>query len=128
MQWKTIAAVAIAGAIGTCVRYLLQLTIQTDHWLNVTLIVNLSGSLLLGILSGWLYIQSQKEWIRIGLGVGFCGGFTTMSTFAAESIQFFNKGSEMIPYVAVSMFAGVAACGCGIWIGTYLSERRKTRI
>ena len=127
MQWKTILAVGFGGGAGTYIRYELQQMVSTDSWINSTLIANSVGSFFIGFLSGWFYMRADKEWLRIGLGVGFCGGFTTMSTFAADTVQLALYGKGMILYILVSVLAGLMTCGYGLFIGTCLGKRRKSQ-
>lgn len=124
MQWKTFIAIAIGGGAGSCLRYVLLEQMNTYSWWTPIIFVNIFGSLLLGILTGWFYIKGTKEWLRLGLGVGFCGGFTTMSTFAAEATQFALNGFLGFIYVGVTLFIGLAATGFGFWLGKVTGERR----
>ncbi|MDQ0208550.1 fluoride efflux transporter FluC [Alkalicoccobacillus murimartini] len=125
MNRKTALAVAVGGGLGTCLRYVLTIISVSDTWLNATLIINIMGCLLLGIVSGWFFIRSEPEWLKVGLSVGLCGGFTTMSAFAAESVRFASYGSHLFLYIMSSLVGGVVAVGIGWFIGTRLGERRR---
>lgn len=82
-------AVAIGGCIGACLRFLLSEWIGTVHGFPVaTLLINCVGSFVLS----WLYTISQGRIridpnLRIGLGTGLIGAFTTYSTFGVETWQ-----------------------------------------
>lgn len=121
---KTILLVGSGGFIGSVARYFvsrLNLTISMYGIPVGTLIVNVSGSLLLGFLAG-LTIRNiflTQEW-RLFLMVGICGGFTTFSTFTAENLQLVQNGqySNALIYTFVSLLLGFA----GVYLGFILSK------
>jgi len=123
---KNIMATALGGALGTLCRYGLNMQLLwTGHPIG-TVIENVIGSLLLGLLTGWVLHQKPKEWIKVGVDVGFCGGFTTMSTLAADTVFLANQSafSEMILYLMTSLFGGLVFAFAGLVIGTKLGERK----
>ncbi|MFC0472412.1 fluoride efflux transporter FluC [Halalkalibacter kiskunsagensis] len=123
---KNIVAIAIGAAIGTSLRYYLNLyTLATGYPIG-TLIENLSGSLLLGFLTGWFTFKIPRNWVKAGLGVGLCGGFTTMSTLASDSIFLFLEHSWWLSavYLAASVFGGVICALFGYLIGQKLGKRK----
>jgi CrcB protein len=65
-----------------------------------------------------LVVQS-REWVKLGLGVGLCGGFTTMSTFGGDAVHLWMDGLMMhaVLYVSVSIIGGVALAFLGIHLG-----------
>jgi CrcB protein len=85
-----ILELALAGAVGAVTRYLVDGRIQegtsSDHPVG-TLFINVSGSLLLGFLTGLALYHAFPGTPRTVLGTGFCGGYTTFSTFAFETVQ-----------------------------------------
>lgn len=86
----------IGGGVGSVLRYGVAFLCNTKssiHPLTATLSVNAIGSLLLGILVAYFAKQNgQNENIALALTVGFCGGFTTFSTFSLEVINLLKAG------------------------------------
>lgn len=115
-----LALVVVGGAVGVAARSLIVVPLAgASHPLvvpGVTLAINLVGSLLLGVIVGWLGDRHPRA--RLFLGTGVMGGFTTYSAFAVQSVTV----SSASPYVglaviAVSVFGGVLAAGIGLGSG-----------
>ncbi|MCK0471862.1 CrcB family protein [Halalkalibacter sp. APA_J-10(15)] len=109
VQWENVVAIGIGAAIGTISRYGLNLfTLETGYPFG-TLIENLFGSFLLGFLTAWFLLFIPKEWVKLGLGVGLCGGFTTMSTLAADAtfLSTTFTAFDAIIYIFGSMVGGI---------------------
>ena len=93
-----IAYIAVGGILGTLARYLLQGVLQTrgGTFPTGTLAINIAGSFLLGFIirfaTGSIVISPE---LRGGLTIGFCGAFTTMSTFSYESIRLLADGEHV---------------------------------
>ena len=116
--------VALGGAIGSVLRY--QTGRLMTHWLGpqaissfpwATLTVNLVGSLAMGLLAGWLARHSENaEPLRLLLGVGLLGGFTTFSAFSLEMMVLVERGqaAQAFLYAAVSVLAGLSALYIGL--------------
>jgi fluoride exporter len=106
-----IAYITLGGIIGTLARYLIQGVIQPrgGSFPIGTLVINIAGSFLLGfivrIATGSTIISPQ---VRGGLTIGFCGAFTTMSTFSYETIALLNDGE----YWRAGLYAGGSVFGC----------------
>ena len=121
--------VAFGGAVGTLFRHLLNVWTFTPVFPIGTVIENITGAFLLGIVTGWLStIKTSSEWVRKGIGVGFCGGYTTTSTFAADS---FIVTVQQTPawaalYVALSLTLGLFTAWSGLGLGKTLGERQRT--
>ncbi len=85
-----VAGIAVAGALGAPVRYLLDGFVQ-DRAKGVfprgTFVVNLTGSFLLGVLTGLVLYHAFPSDAKIVLGTGFCGSYTTFSTFTYETVR-----------------------------------------
>jgi CrcB protein len=83
-----------------------------------TFLINVGGSFLLGLLGGLLSDRAvpHADQIRLALGVGFCGGFTTFSTFELETHALFEDGVWLpaVTSMFLSLFAGLLAVRFGI--------------
>ena len=116
-----ILLVALGSGLGGGLRYLAALWIGPTKGLPwATLAVNVVGSLLLGLVSGLLarHGGASAESIRAFAVVGFCGGFTTFSTFSNETFRLI-EGGEWLPaagYIGLSVIAGLAAVFAGYLI------------
>ena len=121
MNWL---GVALGGALGAVLRYGagLALTRLSGGFPWGTLVVNVLGSLLLGVFARWLSAPSFDPAWRIALTVGVCGGFTTFSTFSAEVIALLQEGKALraAVYVLVSLVLGLAAMLLGLALGDRL--------
>jgi CrcB protein len=116
---KLILAIGTGSFIGGVSRYLLSRFIQQHVWTSFplgTLVVNLTGCFLIGLFysisdRGGL-ISSE---LRMFLTVGFCGGFTTFSTFANENIAMLRDGNFLYfaLYTSFSVFLGLTATYLG---------------
>ena len=111
--------VMVGGAIGAGARHLVgqimlaRLGPGFPWW---TLSINIAGSLLMGLLIGWLARGGGSEPARLFLGVGILGGFTTFSSFSLEFWLLFERGQlpQAATYVLASVIVGIAVCGLGM--------------
>ena len=124
---KALLLVFVGGGIGSALRYLIGKTLN-DPDINGfpwgTFLVNLLGSLIIGLLFGWALQKSKLPTDTLLLvAVGFCGGFTTFSAFAFEGMTLLKNGQLGIffTYAAGSIVAGLLC----VWIG-YLAVRSMT--
>ena len=116
--------VALGGAVGAVARY--QVGRGVTAWLGpaavtafpwATLIVNVAGSLAMGLLAGWLARHGDGgETARLLLGVGLLGGFTTFSAFSLELMLLIERGQAgaAVGYATVSVLAGLGALYIGL--------------
>lgn len=111
--------VMVGGAVGAGARHLVgqillaRLGPGFPWW---TLSVNIAGSLMMGLLIGWLARSGGSDQARLFLGVGVLGGFTTFSSFSMEFWTLFERGqmAQAAAYVGASVIIGIAACGVGM--------------
>ncbi len=115
--------VGLGGFAGSIARWTISLLMTqhtTFHSPWPTLFINLCGSLLLGFLLASLSQQGlySAEW-RLILATGFCGSFTTFSTFSVENLQLIQQGqySTALLYTGSSLLGGIALAAAGFWVG-----------
>jgi CrcB protein len=132
IDWRLIAAVAVGGALGSVARYLLGALIQdraaTAFPLG-TFTINVSGSLLLGFLMRLgLETTAMGPEMRFFLTTGFCGGYTTFSTFSYETMRLFEDGEYGTAglYVVSSVVVALLACAVGMGIAGRLISMGRT--
>tara|TARA_B100000700_G_C14648107_1_gene670650 strand:+ start:69 stop:446 length:378 start_codon:yes stop_codon:yes gene_type:complete len=116
--------VGLGGAIGSILRYavgLWAIRLFPAASLPVgTLSVNVMGCLILGLLAGISEARDLiSDEVRLLVMVGLLGGFTTFSTFGAETIALFRASQRLLPvvYVVGSATLGVGAAWIGHWVG-----------
>jgi len=116
-----LGVILVGGAIGTFVRALLEKAFApaAGHWPWTTFWINLSGALILGVLleilaesgpdHGW------RRGLRLGLGTGVMGGYTTYSTFAVETVKLFQADRWLLGlgYALGSILAGLVLAFSG---------------
>ena len=102
--------VGLGGALGSNARFWLGKWFKTQSWAEHyfwgTFCINLSGSLLLGVIS--VLFRDRMGTGFLLLGTGFCGGYTTFSTFSLEVTEYFQKGriDLALIYVFTSVLGG----------------------
>jgi CrcB protein len=122
MLWKNLLLIGLGGSVGSIVRFLCQKYIYEWHphpFPIGTMTVNVAGCFLIGLFCALADKGNllTPEW-RLLLTTGFCGGFTTFSTFAYENINLLKSGELMyfLLYTAASVILGLLAT----WLGMIL--------
>jgi len=121
-----IAYITLGGILGTLARYFLQGWVQQRSGLATfpvgTLAINLTGSFVLGLVirlaTGSTMVSPD---LRAGLTIGFCGAFTTMSTFSYESMKLLADGEYW--YAGLYMGGTVLGCLAAVIGGTQLAAK-----
>jgi CrcB protein len=113
------AGLLIAGAVGAPARYLLDGFVQ-DRTEGAfpwgTFVVNITGSLLLGLITGAALYHAFPSTPKIWLGTGFCGAYTTFSTFTFETVRLLEEGAIVDAFLnaVASLLIGTAAAAAGL--------------
>jgi CrcB protein len=118
---QEIGLIGFGGAIGSCVRYLLGVYIQTRFQREApvgTWIINISGSFALGCLAHFAQSGQLPAWLWNLVAVGFLGAYTTFSTFGYETVALLTqkKTGQAITYVGTSIIVGILFAWLGLWI------------
>ncbi|MFE1172318.1 fluoride efflux transporter CrcB [Streptomyces sp. NPDC058773] len=120
----TLLAVGVAAAVGAVARHVLDQYVQYRRpglfprgiWL-----VNVTGSFVLGLLMGLGIRHGVPAQVLTIAGAGFCGAYTTFSTFSYELVRLCEKGQvrTSLLYAATSIGAGLAAAAAGLAVGAW---------
>jgi fluoride exporter len=119
---RSVLAVGFGGAVGANARYLVGREVA-ERWPSLfpwgTLVVNITGCLALGLLTGWLLARGDRPVVRLLIATGFLGAYTTFSTFAYEAVCLTDDGEFLSAgaYVAASLVICLAAAGAGLHAG-----------
>jgi CrcB protein len=118
-----IVGVALGGALGASARYGLDRLIErrtTSVFPWSTFTINVTGCFAIGLITA-LVVDRQHlpAWLRVGLVVGFVGGYTTFSTFAQEALEVGEARhvAVAVAYVLASVVVGIAAVYAGVRVG-----------
>lgn len=109
---KPILLVALGGGLGSVLRYLVS-RCYIDSWQRFpwqTLLINLLGSLLIGVILGFIHRKgASNDWFQYFWLMGICGGFTTFSSFSKECMQLLQHGAyfSVLLYISLSITVGI---------------------
>ncbi len=152
-SWVLWLAVAVGSALGGMARFAVGLLVKrldarlvdtsaaamangsaaavlTPAWPWGTFVVNVFGSLLIGLLAGWWTGRGQPPLPRALLMVGVMGGFTTYSSFALETVQLWQAGAapRALAYVLATTLLCVLAAAAGLWLWQQLGTSVGTPV
>jgi fluoride exporter len=119
-------AVAVAGGLGAVARFGL------DGWVRVrtsrtslaffplgTVVINVTGSFVLGVVTGLALAHAVPDELRLVVGTGFCGGYTTFSTASLETVRLVQEqrvGLALVNGVG-TLLTTVGVAALGLWLG-----------
>jgi len=114
--------VALGGALGAVCRYGLSLIIVKSNFPVMTFVANFLGAFIIGLIAGYTNKQPEvSKNLVLFLKTGFCGGFTTFSTFSLETWTLMEKHN----YGMAGLYAGASlvCCVAGVALGELISSR-----
>ncbi len=112
--------VALGGAIGAVCRYAISMLPVKTQFPILTLIINLVGAIFIGFIVGLAESKKPSADLILFLKVGFCGGFTTFSTFSLEAYNLLNQKSYGL--CAIYIFLSVIGCIAGVLVGKKIAS------
>ena len=126
LSWGSLLTVMVGGAAGVCARAAITLPVAGlgDALLvpGVTLAINVVGAFLLGLLIGRL--GDRRRGIRLFLGTGVLGGFTTYSAFAVDAVGLFTAAPVVgLVLILITLAGGTLAAVAGVRLGAPRSAR-----
>jgi CrcB protein len=126
----TLCAVALGGALGTLARYALECGLPTasGHFPTATLVINLSGSFLIGLLLPFALV-SPHSLLRPFLVTGILGGWTTYSALATDAVSLIKSGHALLAVgdLGTTLVAGLALVTLGFFVSPSHSLVRYRR-
>ncbi len=116
-----ILLVALGGALGAVCRYGISRIPFMSSYPIATFLTNLMGALLIGFIVGVSEKKNVSDNVLLFSKTGFCGGFTTFSTFSLESVSLLNEGKYIVggTYIILSL----VLCVIGVVFGQYLAKK-----
>ncbi len=122
---KTLAFIAVGGAIGAMMRFLSQATVYElvgKTFPLGTLFVNVTGSFLMGLLSIFLVekFNLSADW-HLAILVGVLGSFTTFSTFSIETLVLFEQGDLFKAFTNITI--SIVLCIGAVWAGAFFAKQ-----
>lgn len=119
-MYKSILLVFFGGGLGSVLRFLISNVLNNEQFPYGTLTANLLGSLLIGIFLGLFENEIFNNTHKLIFVVGFCGGFTTFSSFVTEKFKMLqaNNLQDFMLYSMGSIILGL----CVVWVGFKVSK------
>jgi len=120
-----VVALSLAGGVGAACRFVLDGIVRSRVRLAYpvgTMLINVTGSLLLGFVTGLALAHALPQEWRLILGTGFLGGYTTFSTASFETVRLAQERRWRAAAVNAfgMMIAALLAAGLGLWLGALI--------
>ncbi|GAB4004732.1 fluoride efflux transporter CrcB [Spirosoma migulaei] len=115
--------VFVGGGVGSLARYvagrLIPATLTGSLFPNAILFVNVLASFILGAVVGWVLNRSAGEEARLLIGVGFCGGLSTFSSFSYDTVVLLQNGriGAALLNIGLNVLLCLLASTGGLWLG-----------
>lgn len=125
MNVADIVWVGLAGGLGAVARFGVDAAVRARVESRLpagTMAINLSGSLLLGVLTGLVMFHAAPSTLTLVAGTGFCGGYTTFSTASFETVRLAQQGNTGMAVLNAGGTLGGAllAAGAGLALAAWL--------
>lgn len=126
--WIKILLVMVSGGFGAVMRWLIEQWLKTAPLGFATWVINSLGCFLIGIFAGWLgnadcgWSQETRTAFSLLTMTGFCGGFSTFSSFTLDSVKYYESGQLLMwaVFAVMTLFVGLFGCALGYYIGKHL--------
>jgi CrcB protein len=118
----TLLWLAVAGGVGAVARFVLDGLVRTRASTSFplgTVVINITGSFVLGVVTGLALSHVVTDDLRLIVGTGFCGGYTTFSTASFETVRLVERRRTWLALLnAVGTLLGtVGVAAAGFWLG-----------
>lgn len=123
----TLVWMALAGGLGAVARFVLDGLVRTrfpSSFPSGTVVINITGSFVLGVVTGLALGHAVPDEWRLVVGTGFCGGYTTFSTASFETVRLVElrrSGLALLNAVG-TVVVTVAVAASGLWLGIALGD------
>ena len=119
----TVLWMALAGGLGAVARFVLDGFVRSRVGTSFpvgTVVINVTGSLVLGLVTGLVLAHTVAEPVRLVVGTGFCGGYTTFSTARVETVRLAQSGRHgaALANLLGTLGASVGACALGLLLAS----------
>jgi fluoride exporter len=121
VSFQSLLYVFLGGGLGSIVRYWISTqlnSLEKTEFAKGTFIINLLSCLIAGFIAGLIAKNVADDRVKLLLLTGFCGGFSTFSTYILESYHLLSSGQwyTFVVYVIGSIFLGLVLCTLGIYL------------
>jgi CrcB protein len=117
-----VLGVVLAGGFGAAARFVVDAVVRSrasDAYPVGTAVINVTGSFVLGLVTGLVLAHAAPEAVRSVVGTGFLGGYTTFSTASFETVRLVETGRvrAAVGYGLGTLVATVGVAALGLWLG-----------